>query len=189
MDATVESIQAHADVGKEKTNMPTTCGQCGIVYWQHNGMRHLFVPRIASVLVLLLALTVGCQKKPDSPPPPPDTANVTGTWTGPFTYTYPVVGGPVTNVTVNGNLSMMLHQDGLGITGTYTDSTGGAGNVNGSIQNHTFTGSLAFTPAGLGVNINLVNTTMDAQIASGATSGHGTFTKSAAPAVTSFGSF
>lgn len=106
--------------------------------------------------LLLLLLAIGCRKKSDSPPPPPDTANVSGTWSGPYTYTYPVIGGPVTSVTVNANLSLTLKQDGLGVSGTYADSTGSAGNVSGTVQNHTFTGSLDLTPVGIHTAMNVI---------------------------------
>jgi hypothetical protein len=128
-------------------------------------------------------LAVGCKKKSDSPPPPPDTANVAGTWVGPFTYTYPVTGGPVTSVTVTGNMSMVLSQDGLGVTGTYADSTGGSGTVTGNVQNHTFRGSLSFTPVGLVVSVNVTGTSMSATVVNGGISGHGTFTRSASPSI------
>ena len=66
--------------------------------------------------------------------------NLTGYWSGSFV-------GVVNSTPINGNVTMTLAQNGAGINGIYSSSSGSAGTVSGSFDGSTFTGDIVPTTA------------------------------------------
>ena len=90
------------------------------------------------ILGLLILCVASCSNKSTSPT---GTANITGTWTGPLTFTVP----PVQGVTFT--LTVILVQSGSAVTGTWNaaeDATNViSGTVTGTVSGLTFDGALA----------------------------------------------
>jgi hypothetical protein len=91
-----------------------------------------------SVVAVACLLVVACGGGSDTPtaPSPPPPANVAGVWTGTFEYGSPLQQGAVT---------MDLTQTSGSVNGTWViQSAGWNGNVTGTVDSSSFSGSLTF---------------------------------------------
>ena len=90
------------------------------------------------VLVLALAACGGKSSPTAPPPPPPQPAQIAGNWSGTFeSSNY----APVA-------VFLQLNQTSAAITGTWAAQSGGsgiAGNITGTVDPTTFTGTITFS--------------------------------------------
>lgn len=92
--------------------------------------------RLGMLLALCTLIMTGCEKHSSPPPSAPANLNISGTYNGSLTYTL-VAPCPNNVCVVTVNFLLTVDQSGNEISGTYSDSSGAAGTMTGTVYTDT----------------------------------------------------